>query len=205
MEGGMGNSSSEDETPVSIRNPNLRLEKGSKKKKKEKKRTEEEEEDMGWEGRAWESEWPKRSRGGGGVMLEGYVEAADGAEQGSDGGDGVVGRTKSLTDEDLEELKGCLDLGFGFSYEEIPELCNTLPALELCYSMSQRFLDEQQQQTRSPEAARDAATAEPCASAASPVPVANWKISSPGDHPEEVKARLKYWAQAVACTVRLCN
>ena len=26
-----------------------------------------------------------------------------------------------------------------------------------------------------------------------------------GDHPEDVKARLKYWAQAVACTVRLCN
>lgn len=79
-------------------------------------------------------------------------------------------RTKSLTDEDLDELKGCLDLGFGFSYDEIPELCNTLPALELCYSMSN-----------------------------------NWKISSPGDHPQDVKARLKYWAQAVACTVKLCS
>lgn len=27
----------------------------------------------------------------------------------------------------------------------------------------------------------------------------------PGDHPEEVKARLKFWAQAVACTVKLCS
>lgn len=26
-----------------------------------------------------------------------------------------------------------------------------------------------------------------------------------GDHPEDVKARLKFWAQAVACTVRLCS
>ena len=26
-----------------------------------------------------------------------------------------------------------------------------------------------------------------------------------GDDPEEVKARLKYWAQAVACTVKLCS
>lgn len=26
-----------------------------------------------------------------------------------------------------------------------------------------------------------------------------------GDHPEDVKARLKYWAQAVACTIRLCS
>ncbi|MCL7027405.1 hypothetical protein MKW94_014351 [Papaver nudicaule] len=34
----------------------------------------------------------------------------------------------------------------------------------------------------------------------SSAPIANWKISSPGDHPEEVKARLKFWAQAVACT-----
>ncbi|KAE9452855.1 hypothetical protein C3L33_15250, partial [Rhododendron williamsianum] len=76
------------------------------------------------------------------VFLEGYVEAAE---------DDDLTRTKSLTDEDLEELKGCLDLGFGFSYEEIPELCNTLPALELCYSMNQRFLDEQQ---RSPESRR---------------------------------------------------
>ncbi|KVH87940.1 Zinc finger, SWIM-type [Cynara cardunculus var. scolymus] len=33
-------------------------------------------------------------------------------------------------------------------------------------------------------------------------PIANWKISTPDDHPEDVKARLKYWAQAVACIVR---
>nr|CAD1819945.1 unnamed protein product [Ananas comosus var. bracteatus] len=78
-----------------------------------------------------------------------------------------------------------------------PGLCNTLPALELCYSMSQRFLDEQQ---RSPAVDEEAAAA----AAASP-PVANWKISSPGDHPEEVKARLRYWAQAVACTIKLCS
>lgn len=29
-------------------------------------------------------------------------------------------------------------------------------------------------------------------------------LSLAGDHPEDVKARLKFWAQAVACTVRLC-
>lgn len=26
-----------------------------------------------------------------------------------------------------------------------------------------------------------------------------------GDNPDDVKARLKFWAQAVACTVRLCS
>ncbi|XP_062144278.1 uncharacterized protein LOC133851732 [Alnus glutinosa] len=124
------------------------------------------------------------------VLLEGYVEAAD---------EDDLARTKSLTGEDLDELKGCLDLGFGFSYDEIPELCNTLPALELCYSMSQKFMDEHQ---KSPESAQAAAT-DSCSSVSSPI--ANWRISSPGDHPEDVKARLKFWAQAVACTVRLCS
>ncbi|KAK6245154.1 hypothetical protein QUC31_011563 [Theobroma cacao] len=122
------------------------------------------------------------------VLLEGYVEALDKEDD--------LTRTKSLTDEDLDELKGCLDLGFGFSYEEIPELCNTLPALELCYSMSQKYLDEHQ---KSPDPSPDT-TAETVSS-----PIANWKISSPGDHPEDVKARLKFWAQAVACTVKLCS
>ncbi|KAB8117019.1 hypothetical protein EE612_058538, partial [Oryza sativa] len=109
---------------------------------------------------------------------------------------GGVGRARSLTDDDLEELKGCVDLGFGFSYDEIPELCGTLPALELCYSMSQRFLDDHPQSHHSP----------PPPPPPMPSPsIPNWKISSPGDSPDEVKARLKYWAQAVACTVRLCS
>jgi hypothetical protein len=98
------------------------------------------------------------------VLLEGYVDAAD---------EDDLSRTKSLTDEDLDELKGCLDLGFGFSYEEIPELCNTLPALELCYSMSQKFMDEHQKSPETSPAALDS-----CSSSSSPI--ANWKISSPG-------------------------
>ncbi|KAL4193887.1 hypothetical protein AMTRI_Chr06g201570 [Amborella trichopoda] len=126
------------------------------------------------------------------VLLEGYVDEEREGENGVVNGEREKGeksfmRTKSLTDGDLDELKGCVDLGFGgFNYEEIPELCNTLPALELCYSISQRFMEDQ---NKSPDASS----------------IANWKISSPGDHPEEVKARLKFWAQAVACTVRLCN
>ncbi|RWR83837.1 Protein of unknown function DUF1685 [Cinnamomum micranthum f. kanehirae] len=145
--------------------------------------------------------WSKKKKKGE-IFLEGYLET-DGREEMQMQQQGFL-RTKSLTEDDLDELKGCLDLGFGFSYEEIPELCNTLPALELCYSMSQRFLDEQQ---RSPEASaeNDAVSTESCSSGAASSPMANWKISSPGDDPEEVKARLKFWAQAVACTVRLCS
>ncbi|KAL6905896.1 hypothetical protein ACP4OV_003497 [Aristida adscensionis] len=134
-----------------------------------------------WRGAQWEAAWPRHPKP---VLL-----AAE--------GDAGVGRSRSLTDDDLEELKGCADLGFGFSYDEIPELRATLPALELCYSMTrQRLLDDHHSAT---DAAAAADTAAP------PPAVSNWKISSPGDSPDEVKARLKYWAQAVACTVRLCR
>ncbi|KAJ4868243.1 hypothetical protein Rs2_10200 [Raphanus sativus] len=126
------------------------------------------------------------------VLLEGYVE------------DSLVNddlkRTKSLTDDDLEELKGCVDLGFGFNYEEIPELCNTLPALELCYSMSQKFMDQDHPHHISSPVKKSKTMVESHVS-----PIASWKISSPGDNPDDVKARLKFWAQAVACTVRLCT
>lgn len=156
----------------------------------------------------WKDPWVKEKKKKGHVFLEGYVESRDEGEelqhqqeqrQEQGGPLKTVARTKSLTDEDLDELKGCLDLGFGFSYQEIPELCNTLPALELCYSMSQRFLEDQ---NRSPEPSTATAT---CCSSPLPSPVANWKISSPGDDPDEVKARLKFWAQTVACTVKLCR
>ncbi|KAG7653227.1 hypothetical protein ISN44_As01g005170 [Arabidopsis suecica] len=133
------------------------------------------------------------------VLLEGYVETAAASSTVDDQKDDLT-RSKSLTDDDLEDLKGCLDLGFGFSYDEIPELCNTLPALELCYSMSQKFLDDKH---KSPESSsvEDSPSPPPVTS----TPIANWKISSPGDNPDDVKARLKYWAQAVACTVQLCS
>ncbi|CAM0884122.1 unnamed protein product [Alopecurus aequalis] len=126
---------------------------------------------------------PRNRRTGSCVMLE---EAA--SVSGT-----VVGMTRSLTEEDLEELKGCLDLGFGFAYNEIPWLCKTLPALELCYSMTRRFLDEQRAST---------GQLQPTAAV---VPIPDWKIAGPSDDPEEVKARLKYWAQTVACTVKLCS
>lgn len=151
-----------------------------------------------WCGAQWEAAWPRRAARP--VVLAGDDASPDG--NGAGAGDPGVGRARSLTDDDLEELKGCVDLGFGFSYNEIPELCGTLPALELCYSMSQRFLDEHQ----SPSKAEQVAPEPPAVVPASPAQsIPNWKISCPGDSPDEVKARLKYWAQAVACTVKLCS
>jgi len=112
-------------------------------------------------------------------------------------------RVRKLTNVDLDELKGCLDLGFGFNYEEMPELSHTLPALELCYAIGQKFQDDHHQKS-SPVSTLD--NMDSSNNEGYPQsPIANWKISSPGDHPQQVKERLKVWAQAVACTVRLCT
>ncbi|XP_059441905.1 uncharacterized protein LOC132174231 [Corylus avellana] len=100
------------------------------------------------------------------VLLEGYVEAAN---------EDDLTRTKSLMGGDLDELRGCLDLGFGFSYDEISKLCNTLSVLELYYYMRQKFMDEHQM---SPESSQSPAT-DSCSSMSSPI--ANKRISSPSE------------------------
>jgi hypothetical protein len=47
-----------------------------------------------------------------------------------------------LIDEDVDELRGCIDLGYGFSNdEEDLELCNTPPALELYYAITRQYND----------------------------------------------------------------
>ncbi|KAG6491422.1 hypothetical protein ZIOFF_052764 [Zingiber officinale] len=135
------------------------------------------------------------------VILEGYVGG---------GGNGRLGRTTSLTSDDLEDLKGCVDLGFEFRYDDIPELRSTLPALELCYPRAQPAASSSRREDRNNDESPEA----------SPL-VADWKFITPGrlllplllrlrsrvlgDNPEEVKARIKYWAEAVACIIKLCQ
>lgn len=166
----MGSLSSDTESPITVQSPELGF-------------SEMRFPEMGFEEnvqtRPRRDVWSKKKKkkGRGQVCLEGYVGSDEKEREVLQKG---VSRTKSLTDDDLDELKGCLDLGFGFSYEEIPELCNTLPALELCYSMSQRFLDEQHHRT-SPDGSNVASgVAETGYSGLTSSPMANWKISSPG-------------------------
>lgn len=46
----------------------------------------------------------------------------------------------NVTDDDLSELKGCIELGFGFNEEEgSQKLCNTLPALDLYFAVNRQF------------------------------------------------------------------
>lgn len=71
---------------------------------------------------------------------------------------------------DLEEVKACRDLGFELEHERMVEVPSRL-------SINGSPLDT---------------------SSGGNSPIANWRISSPGDDPRDVKARLKVWAQAVA-------
>lgn len=108
-------------------------------------------------------------------------------------------KTRSLTDEDLQELKGCIDLGFGFRYDEGCDLKNTLPALELYYAINRQVGNRS-----SPVSPLEGVSLDRTSSAGSlNSPLSEpWRISSPGDHPSQVKTRLRHWAQAVACSVK---
>jgi hypothetical protein len=91
---------------------------------------------------------------------------------GGDGGVMVITRPKgggrSLC-MDLEEVRACKDLGFELEHERM-------------FSGGSR-----------------ASTLDTGAtSSGGNSPIASWRISSPGDDPRDVKARLKVWAQAVA-------
>ncbi|GAB2282612.1 hypothetical protein Dimus_017151 [Dionaea muscipula] len=53
-------------------------------------------------------------------------------------------RTKSVTDEDLDELKACVELGFGFDSDSpVPDkrLSDTFPALGFYYAVNKRYYD----------------------------------------------------------------
>lgn len=95
-------------------------------------------------------------------------------------------RTRSLTDEDMDELRGCIDLGFGFSNEqEDMELCNTLPALELCYAITRQYNDVTGRSSSSPiSTSGSSSSLDRCSSGSSlqSFPLeSSWRISSPGN------------------------
>ncbi|KAH8503379.1 hypothetical protein Peur_067122 [Populus x canadensis] len=109
-------------------------------------------------------------------------------------------KSKSVTDEDLDELKGCIELGFGFDSPEMdPRLSDTFPALELYYAVNKNYYDH--------SASKPGVTATPSSSTASdcdsPSPLGSpHTIFGPGENPKTVKTRLRQWAQVVACSVR---
>ncbi|KAK4260079.1 hypothetical protein QN277_003245 [Acacia crassicarpa] len=112
-------------------------------------------------------------------------------------------RSKSVTDDDVDELKACIELGFGFgSSREVDEsdnhrhhqrLSDTLPALELYYVVNENYIKSTITTTTTPSSDSDTP---------SPLGSPHTSIYAPGDNPQTVKSRLRQWAQVVACAVR---
>lgn len=131
-------------------------------------------------------------------------EAWERRRRGMRRGGTALRRARSVTDDDLDELRGCIDLGFGFEPAHAAacacacacagrnRLLETLPALDLYYAVH-----------------GGPAEAPPCscgaaseASSSEESPLGSpMSILSPGDTPETVKMRLKQWAQVVALSM----
>ncbi|XP_019182407.1 PREDICTED: uncharacterized protein LOC109177496 [Ipomoea nil] len=102
-------------------------------------------------------------------------------------------RSKSVTDEDLNELKACIELGFGFELDS-PEmdqrLSETFPAYSLFYSVNKHLNDTVSKTANASDCDTASSVGSPDA------------MFAPGERPEIVKTRLKRWAQVVACSLR---
>lgn len=119
-------------------------------------------------------------------------------------------KSKSLTDEDVDELRGCIDLGFGFGFDSEDEgdhkLCNTLPALYFYYAVNKRYNGSKLKSSPSHSTPPSSSSSSSSCDENHPEDrdLDTWIISSPGDNPQLVKTRLRHWAQVVACSVRQC-
>ncbi|TVU28633.1 hypothetical protein EJB05_20157 [Eragrostis curvula] len=111
-------------------------------------------------------------------------------------------RVRSVTDDDLDELRGCIDLGFGFEPAAVCAVCGagrsrlveTLPALDLYYAVHGGGGGGAEGSACTCSATSEVSTEE--SPLGSPM-----SILDPGESPETVKMRLKQWAQVVALSV----
>ncbi|CAL5022142.1 unnamed protein product [Urochloa decumbens] len=176
-----------------------------------------------------EAKWEKRRRQI--LRRSGLVPAVRDQREGNGGGGGSggLGRSKStagawhhvvrssseramrcLTDEDLDELRGSFELGFGFDEETGgAHFRDTLPALDFYFAVSRQLSDPKLRSlpaaspTSTLSAVSSASTLPDAPSPRSPNDAGDpWKIFSPGENPQLVKTRLRHWAQVVACTIK---
>lgn len=104
-------------------------------------------------------------------------------------------RSKSVTDEDLDELKACIELGFGFDSPEIDQrLSDTFPAYGLFNAVNKHYADTLSKTSSLSSVISDCEMRAP--------PGSPHTIVDQGDNPQTVKTRLRQWAQVVACAVR---
>lgn len=121
----------------------------------------------------------------------------------------TIENPNELFDEDLNELKGCIDLGFVFDEEKGGQsLANTLPALDAYFAVNR--LTSPTSSPRSTSSSRSKLDGFGSSSSKSlderhlsqNSREDSWKICGPGENPQQIKAKLRHWAQLVACSVR---
>ncbi|XP_044490724.1 uncharacterized protein LOC123214798 [Mangifera indica] len=101
-------------------------------------------------------------------------------------------RSKSVTNDDLEELRGSIELGFGFepdSPELDPKLSDTLPALGFYCAVNKQYSSRLSRSSSTSSIFSDGDAG------------SSSTIFDAGEDPETVKVRLRQWAQVVACSV----
>ncbi|KAL3843920.1 hypothetical protein ACJIZ3_001323 [Penstemon smallii] len=104
-------------------------------------------------------------------------------------------RGRSVTDDDLDELRACFDLGFQFDSPDLdPKLSSTFPALEFYYAVNRQYGNPLSRSSSSASSSDFDSASSPIGSPSS--------IIDPGEDPKMVKTRLRQWAQVVACSVR---
>jgi len=125
----------------------------------------------------------------------------------------VHATANGVTDEDLDELKGSMELGFGFNEENGGQnLCDTLPALDLYFAVNRQLSEPKMRVCSRSLPSLSVATSSSSMHSGSPSPAGSptaqpslldsLKICSPGENPQLIKTRLRQWAQVVACSVK---
>ncbi|KAI3947710.1 hypothetical protein MKX01_034375 [Papaver californicum] len=115
--------------------------------------------------------------------------------------------SSDINDDDLDELKACIELGFGFDSPNLDhrKLSDTLPALGLYYSINKQYNDNISTKnntgnTPTLTSSTSSSSIFECDSL-SPMGSPN-AIFELDENSQLVKTRLKQWAQVVACLVR---
>ncbi|KAL0694626.1 hypothetical protein Bca4012_061806 [Brassica carinata] len=88
-----------------------------------------------------------------------------------------------LTDEDLSELKGSIELGFGFNEEQGQQLTTTLPALDLYFAVTRQISPVSTPGSSGSTSSRLTSLGDPSSSSfGSPISDSDGlKVMSPGD------------------------
>ncbi|XP_073120277.1 uncharacterized protein [Henckelia pumila] len=131
-------------------------------------------------------------------------------------------RGRSVTDDDMDELRACFELGFNFDSPDLdPKLSSAFPALGFYHAVNRQLSNPLSRSSSASFSDSDSALSSAGGSSSfidpgkiqsitlfysvkHSISIAKAKDSSLqiGDSPETVKNRLRQWAQVVACSVR---